>query len=484
MPSRQSVMMNQNTNNVPTGRDDSNLLEKKDYNEYKPSASTTQSVDAKKNNPNADVSSKPKPERSKEINVVRDYDWTYSTNKLRKIQEIPYVSVKEFKMIGNTYISSLMTTALLYPDIVDSNVGQNSFFQKIGSSFSNNSFAKFMGDSTSKGDTVSKIAEAVSNTAKKTTNWVQEQMQSIDKTANDWKDEDLIHNYQYLYLRKPTGTSYRFPYFENDYISIRNNFDDTYSGNKENQSPLQQIMSIVNDKALQAGQDINIASVTEPGMYIQRPKFYNFRDDGTIFSIEFHLFNTINEYAYQKNLDLITRLLIQNTPHRHNRLLVDPPCIYEITVPGRIFYPYAFVEEFTVKHIGTKRILKNSQGKDVPVPDAYQVSIKFKSLTMEVNNFIAPQMGSAGIDISKRYGVGELFKGTPPNMTEIANAQSEQKGKTQAAQNEQKQKNDSGNNTITPRNTLPVNPPQAIPTGGTISPVAQTQSGFVPRMGF
>lgn len=477
-PSRASEMMNQNTENVPVGRDDSNLLEEKNYNEYTDSTSTTQSVDAKQNNPNVDVATKPNIERSSEINVVRDYDWTYSTNKSRKINEIPYILVKEFKIIGNTYISSLMTTALLYPDIVDSNVGQNSFFQKIASSFSNNSFAKFMGESTSK------VTDAVKSTAQKTTNWVKEQMQAIDKTANDWEEEDLIKNYSYLYLRKPTGTSYRFPYFDNDYISIRNNFDDTYSGSEKDKSPLQDVLNIVNEKATAAGQYANVASVTEPGMYIQRPKFYNFRDDGTIFSIEFHLFNTITENAYEKNLDLITRLLVQNTPHRHNRLLVDPPCIYEITVPGRVFYPYACMEELTIKHVGTKRILKNSKGKDVPIPDAYQVSIKFKSLTMEVNNFIVPQMGSAGIDISKRYGAGELFKGTPPDLTQMATAQAQDKPKTEAEQTAQRQQNDSGNNTITPRNTLPVNPPPSTPTGGTTSPIAQTQSGFVPRMGF
>ena len=448
MPSRASEMMNQNTNNVPIGRDESNLLQGKNYNEYTNSASTTQSVDAKQNNPNVDVATKPNVEKSSEINVVRDYDWTYSTNKSRKINEIPYILVKEFKMIGNTYISSLMTTALLYPDIVDSNVGQNPFFQKISTSFSNNSFAKFMGESA----TANKVMDAVNSTAQKTTNWVKEQMQSLDKTANDWSDEDLIKNYSYLYLRKPTGTSYRFPYFDNDYISIRNNFDDTYSGSAKDKSPLQDVLNIVNEKATAAGQHLNVASVTEPGMYIQRPKFYNFRDEGTIFSIEFHLFNTITENAHEKNLDLITRLLIQNTPHRHNRLLVDPPCIYEITVPGRIFYPYACMEELTVKHVGTKRILKNSKGKDVPVPDAYQISIKFKSLTMEVNNFIVPEMGSSGIDLSKRYGIGESFKGTPPDLTQTATTEAQNKPKTEAEQIAQKQENDSGNqNTITPR---------------------------------
>jgi len=447
MPSRQSQMMGQNQNNVPEGRSDTNVLEKTTDNSYKAEMKTTQNVDSGKNAPSSAIASEPKKEPSVEINVIRDYDWTYSKNKIRKLNEIPYIKVKEFKLIGNTYISSLMTTSLLFPDIVDSNVGQNSFFEKLNSSFKSNSFGKFMGDS------ISKVTTAVNNTAQKTANWVTEQMKSIDDTANSWGDEQLIKNYSYLYLRRATGTTYRFPYFSNDYVSINNQFSDTYSGAEKDSSPIQKMLDIANEKATAVGQYANVASVTEPGMFVQRPKFYNFEDSSATFTAEFFLFNTITENAYQKNLDLITKLLIQNTPHRHNRLLVDPPCIYELTVPGRVFYPYACIQEFTVKHVGTKRILKNKQGKDVTVPDAYQLEIKFKSLTMEVNNFIIPQMGSSGIDVSRRFGVGSFFKGTPPDTTEVSKAQAEEKAKTEAGQTQQKQQNDSGNstNTITPR---------------------------------
>jgi hypothetical protein len=454
MPSRLSVLMNQNQNNIPEGRNDSNIIEKKPDNSYKSELATTQNVDSGKNAPSSAVSPEPKKEPSVEINVIKDYDWTYSKNKIRKLSEIPYIKVKEFKLIGNTYISSLMTTALLYPDIIESNVGQNSFFEKINSSFSNNSFAKFMGDS------VSKVTTAVNNTAQKTANWVTEQMKSIDDTANSWGDEQLIKNYSYLYLRRATGTTYRFPYYNNDYIAINNQFNDTYSGSEKDTSRLQKVLDIANEKATAAGQYLNIASVTEPGMYVQRPKFYNFDDKGETFLADFVLFNTITENAYLKNLELITKLLIQNTPHRHNRLLVDPPCIYELTVPGRVFYPYACIEEFTVKHVGTKRMLKNAQGKDVPVPDAYQLQIKFRSLTMEVNNFIIPQMGSAGINVSKRSEASSSFKGTPPDTTEVsrAAAETESNPKTEAEQTAKKQEEDSGSkNEIVPRSTEPDN---------------------------
>ena len=479
MPSKQSVMMGQNVNNVPEGIDpNTNFLSKiKEGTLFTSRLPTTQNVDQSRNFPDSNIKTEPKKEPSKDINIIKDYDWTYSKNKNRKLDEIPYIKIKEFKMMGNTYISSLMTTALLFPDIVESNVGQNSFFEKIGSSFKNNSFGKFMGDS------VSKVSTAISNTAQKTSNWVAEQMKAIDDTAGSWKNDDLIKNYSYLYLRKFTGTTYILPYFSNDFVSIRNDFNDTYSGNDK--SPIQEVLSRANEVANEFAQYGNVASVTEPGMFVQRPKFYNFRDEGAVFSTEFYLFNTITPDSYLKNLEVITRLIIQNTPHRHNRLLVDPPCIYELTIPGRIFYPYAWIDELTVKHVGTKRILKNNKGKDVSVPDAYHVEIKFKSLTMEVNNFITPEMGTFGINVSQKYGVGSFFKGTPPDTTEVSRAEAEEKAKTEADQKAQQQKNNPGNNSITPRTSIPApTVPGATAMGTSTSQPSKTMGAFSSRGGY
>lgn len=442
MPSRAS-MLNANQNNVSTSRNDLNVVQKGDNDKFKVSLPTTQNADNAGKTPDEQIKNQPKEEKFDEINVIKDFDWTYSKNKIRKLNEIPYIKVKEFKMIGNTYVSSLMTSTLLFPDIVDSNIGQNSFFQKIATSFKDNSFGKFMGDSSAK------VANAVNKVAQKTGEWVTEQMKSVDQTAYSWGDQDLINNYAFLYLRQPTGYKYRFPYFENNFVSITNDFSDTYSGNDK--SPLQEVLRRVGEVAEGAMQWGNVASVTEPGMYVQRPQFYNFKDTGATFTSEFLLFNTITPNAYIKNLELITRLVIQNTPHRHNRLLVDPPCLYEIIVPGRVFYPYAFISELNVKHLGTKRILKNQQNQNVSVPDAYQVEIKFKSLTMEVNNFIAYEMGTAGIKIGQRTGVGELFnKGNPPDTTEM--------DKAKAQEQEDKQQKES-NATVTPRVQSPISIP-------------------------
>ena len=379
------------------------LSDLRDKNNYKASQSTTQGVSNGDNQSSTGIRSFPRETPSVAIDVIKDYDWTHSTNKIRKTDEVPYLYAKEFKMAGNSYISSLMTSALLFPDLADSNVGAegpfNSFWEKIKGSFKDNKFAEFISSNAS--DVTQKLSEKVTPYI----NWVADQVKAIDQTAEAWNNPDLQKKYAYLYIRKPTNTSYYFPYFENDYISIKNGFEDTYKSGTDTKNPFLKVMENASKLASDTAEYANAGAATEPGSYIQRPKFYNFEDSGISYKSTFYLFNTLKEDSYVKNLELITKLTVQNTPHRHNRILVDPPCIYELTVPGRGFYPYTYISNLTVDFVGTRRMITSERGNRVIVPDAFKVTIEFKSLTMEVNNFIIPEMGDAGIDVSQRFGL-------------------------------------------------------------------------------
>lgn len=371
---------------------------------YKESLPVSQQVNSASNQPSANVKIPPTPQTDTIINVVRDYDWTYSKNKIKKWTEIPYVSIEEFKLAGNSYLSSLMSSALLFPDMLESGYGENSvaknFYDKLKKDFSNNEFGKFMG---AIGDNANKITEKLQKGVNDFANRISDQVKSIDTTAEAWKSKtgdesnDLAKKYAYLYIREKTGRNYKLPYFEKGYINVSNDFSDTYSSSSSLQTMAEGFSKLIEKVPM-----MDLASITEPGMFIQRPKFFNFANSEFSIDVNFYLFNTISPNAYVKNLDLITKLLIQNTPHRHNRILVDPPAIYELKVPGRGFYPYTFISKLEVNHEGTKRILKLN-GKDTIVPDAFKVSMTFKSLTNEVNNFMIPEMGTAGIDVDKRY---------------------------------------------------------------------------------
>lgn len=348
---------------------------------------------------------------------VRDLDWTYSKNKSSNKDEIPYIEIKEFKMAGNSYLSSLMTSALLFPDVAESSFGKDSVVgtltNKIQESFKDNKFAEFMNNI---GNKVKDVSKQIVDKTKPYVNEALTQIKGIDKSSEAWPKSgkygnDLANKYSYLYIRKSTGRSYIFPYFQDKYVSITNSFADTYQ--KENETQLQGMLKTLSQKMESVANFGNVASITEPGMFIQRPKFYEFKDEGFSLNVEFYLFNTLTPNAYLKNIDLITKLLIQNTPHRHNRILVDPPCIYELTVPGRGFFPYTYISKMDVEHVGTKRTLESqisSVTKKVIVPDAFKISLEFKSLIMDTNNLFIPEMGDGGINVSQKYGANEFLK--------------------------------------------------------------------------
>ena len=388
---------------------------------------TRQSILNTGNLGNKDVKSVAADSTPTETIDVRDLDWTYSKNKNANKDEIPYIELKEFKMAGNSYLSSLMTSALLFPDVVESSFGQDTVVgtltNKIQESFKDNKFADFMNNI---GNKVKDVSKQIVDKTKPYVNEAITQIKGIDKTSEAWPKSgkygnDLANKYSYLYIRKATGKKYIFPYFQNSYVSITNSFADTYQ--KENETKLQGMLKSLSKTMEDVANFGNVASITEPGMFIQRPKFYEFKDDGFQLDVEFYLFNTLTPNSYLKNIDLITKLLIQNTPHRHNRILVDPPCIYELTVPGRGFFPYTYISKMDVEHVGTKRTLEStisSVTKKVIVPDAFKINLTLKSLIMDTNNLFIPEMGDGGINVSQKYGANEFLKSKQePNKTTI-----------------------------------------------------------------
>jgi hypothetical protein len=397
---------------------------------------------------------------NEDINIIKDYPWTYSNNILKKIDDIPYIQVKEFKMAGNSYISSLMTSAMLFPDLA------GGFFNKIESSFKDNKFKDFISSDTA--NTIQKL----SNKASAYADNILTQIKGIDNTADEWNNDDLKSKYAYLYLRRPTGRKYKFPYFDSDYISISNTFEDTYNQSKE-QNPFTDMLDQVSNLATRTVKMFNAQAATEPGSYIQRPKYYSFENSGSKVKVVFFLFNTTKENAYLSNLDLITKLVIQNTPHRHNRILVDPPCLYELTIPGKGFYPYTFVSSLDVQHVGTKRMLETNTGRKAIIPDAFKVSIEFSSLTMDVNNFMIPEMGTAWINVNQRFGLNSSNTSTK-NQTIMGQSQTidsgASSGSTPAVVNSGSSSTSQNNATF---------PQRSIMNGGGFSPVSNTNDQVI-----
>ena len=119
----------------------------------------------------------------------------------------------------------------------------------------------------------------------------------------------------------------------------------------------------------------------DPGSYVETPQFYQFEKNDGPLEVSFVVSNTINS-DYDKNHKLVQRLTYINRPLRKNSIAVDPPRIYQVKVPGHRFIRWAYCSQFSVNFIGARRIIN-----DVIVPEGYQISMSFTSLTLEHAGF-------------------------------------------------------------------------------------------------
>lgn len=120
-----------------------------------------------------------------------------------------------------------------------------------------------------------------------------------------------------------------------------------------------------------------------PGTYVESPMFYQFEKNDGPLEVSFVLSNTINADSLEKNKNLIYRLTYINRPLRKNSIAVDPPRIYQVKVPGHRFIRWAYCSNFSVDMIGARREING-----VIVPEGYQITMAFQSLTLEHAGFM------------------------------------------------------------------------------------------------
>lgn len=332
------------------------------------------------------ISDNNKPPKTVNINVVSDYDWTLSLNKKNLSSTIPYIKMREMKIASSNIVSSLFTSLFAIPDGIKAS--QNAI-DKIGNVVSG-LFSTETNDiistikSTTLGPLLNGIKSASDFTVEKIAKLQADQQANYGSASPEFS-EDLQKVLGLLYLTKPTGSVYTLPYFSNELFSVANNFMDTYEGTNGLEKTAQGIF----DTAVESVR--TYAGLTEPGTYIQRPKFYQFSPSGSIISFKLTLFNTLHENAYLKNNAFIAGLITANMPKRLDRVLIDPPSIYEVLIPGRAFYPYCYIKALKVDHVGVKRVL-NINGTDNIIPDAYTIDFQIESLVTDISNLYTGQL--------------------------------------------------------------------------------------------
>lgn len=213
-------------------------------------------------------------------------------------------------------------------------------------------------------------------------------------TKNKW-----MKPYEGLYSLESTPFKYVLPYFDNKGIhDISASYSDI--------SYPTMFGDILANAANVAQGAANAARIVAPGQYVERPRIFDIASSGNpSVTVTFPLLNTQSYESAVQNYQLLWLLVFQNTPQRVSKTLVDLPKIYEVNVPGVSHLKFSFMESMNVEFIGARRQVEmqmpaNGEGLNSQVqiimPDAYQVRMVFRSLTINSANLMMENWFQSG----------------------------------------------------------------------------------------
>lgn len=332
------------------------------------------------------------------INVVNDFQWTTSPP-LRGRQEVPRIELRERRLKTNAiiaaaayYLISASGSAGRLGSRLTDALGGTSFGRALDSLFSGttNAGASFLGNLGVGGQGAYENG-IVSSASKLFTG---RDINEIFSSRIEGLGDPLLEPYEGLYITEDTKFKYIFPYFSDAQTMVQNSFEvnnEMFSQNTNLGRAISQVRSAAESFA-------RLASFTEPGLYIERPKFYAFKDTGDTVTFNFPLINTgwATYDDVRLNWQLAYLLGYQNRPNRKTREIIDPSVIYEVSIPGVKYMPYAYMSMLRVDYAGARRQIN----LDVPtqsgnrkistiVPDAYIITITLQGLVADSQNFLA-----------------------------------------------------------------------------------------------
>jgi hypothetical protein len=338
------------------------------------------------------------------INVVNDFQWTTSPPGASSRQEVPRIELREKRLKTN----AILAAAAYYLMSAGSSAGTiggrlsdalqgtyfgsyvNDLFSRVGSSV-NNFFGNIGGGGSAS------FENSILNSASQF--FTNQDMSSILGTQIEGLGDSLLQPYEGLYITEDTGFKYVLPYFDDMQSMINNSFTE----NDEMLGPSTLLGKTISKIRSATESLARLAYFTEPGLYIERPKFYSFRRNGDTIKFSFPLINTgwstFDDVSV--NWQLAFLLSYQNLPNRRTREVIDPPVIYEVTIPGVKYIPFAYIKSLDISYLGSRRQMAltvpstgGTSGITTIVPDAYVVTITIEGLVADSRNFLAAAIGS------------------------------------------------------------------------------------------
>ena len=327
------------------------------------------------------------------IDVVNDFAWSTSPRNLEALKKVPVMFLQEREQIQN----SLVASALYYFNAIKkgaANLATDETLNMLKSKLD------FLVNAVSLGPTYNLEDNILEKFLAKV---------KPDISSDEALLSDKLKSYLGIYLTKPTGFNYALPFFNETPLrakSIWNN-DSGFLSDSIKQ-PIDLAQKTVEETAA-------FFNITQPGTFIEKPKYYQYSTEGESVTISFPLYNTIkktDKLSYQQNYEFLWILAFQNKPFRTSFSSISPPKLYTLTIPGQIYMPYSYISNMEINFGGTRRNLPviipapgqatgaadlktvGDQGPtrsiirtvEVAIPDVYTVTLTFTSLLADVAN--------------------------------------------------------------------------------------------------
>lgn len=353
---------------------------------------------------------------SEVVDVITEYYWIQNKPKGTgsvNIAPVPFLYAAEYKQKYGVTATNLFNNIYALGNAA-SNIGQNTGISNLYSTVSTGlkkSFEKVKETIGTALDAVggeslkSSISTGISTLISPFHDLAARGSSIIDAAwnGNGHLNTDLLSPYFFLYSLETTNKKYCFPLFTEGGSSwaVNNTF-----GDGGTQALLSKTISNTLD-ALVGGmigfasdiQDFTnfMSGSSNEGftMYnVEKAKAFSFPSGGKVISVRFPLFNTVKYGEWERNYRFIVLFGLRNMLFRKNNVQYYPPLFYDVSTPGFGRMPLCYVKTFSVKPVGTTRIMKiklNLLGNEdkettVIVPEAWVVQIDFESLIADSAN--------------------------------------------------------------------------------------------------
>lgn len=380
------------------------------------------------------------------IDIISNYAWTNETSISSSLlsysskTNIPYCLVVEREQTVSSSIMNIIRDV----SIIGQGIG------KIITELSrqDQKLEKLAKDATQQAKKI--LDGATSNqTAARIVQSGKEVLQKAKVSGNEL-NTGILSPYNYLYATEMTGFRYVFPMLSSqDLYALSTSWTDQQDANTSIllHNPLTNIISegaaaVANTIGADVPNIVNTifknANGANKASAFEMARYFNFdRNDTDEIKISFVLFNTIVKNGkldqWKNNLYFISLFNMRNLPFKLDYTTYLPPLLYDVIIPGVKRLPFTYVSSFTAEPQGLIRNMKidnflakiggvKSSSNDyvsVPVPEAWTISITFKSMLARSANLMLA--GGADLPITINMSNNE-YKEVADKLNEIDNA--------------------------------------------------------------